>query len=393
MKRIYLDYAALTPIEPRIGKLVEKTFRAFPGNPSALHREGVLARCVLEEARGIVAGVLLAHSDEIVFTSGATEANNMALWGVVREALARGVQNPHVLVSQVEHPSVLNVAKVLAREGVRVEYLPVDKRGVVDLKELRKSITPETVLVSVMYVNNEIGTIEPLREIAKEVRHARKMNSSSYPFFHTDAAQAENTMGLNVLELGVDLMTLSSGKVYGPRGIGALFVRRGVSVSPLMYGGEHEAGRRPGTESPALALGFARALESTQKMRIREEKRLRILKQSLYDRLIREIPGVSLNGDIEHASPHILNMSVEGIDSESLVLYMDAAGIAVSGRSACTTSSSEVSHVILALGNAHAEEAGTVRFSLGRTTSARDIPRTVTALAHTVTLLREARKS
>ena len=387
MKRIYLDHAAATPVDIGVLRVVTETLKKIPGNPSALHQEGVAARAVLENARVDIGTVLSAHPDEIVFTSGATEANNMALVGVVEAARARGVENPHVIISAIEHPSVLRAVEALSREGVRVDYLSVDQGGVVNLKELRGLITKDTVLVSVMYVNNEVGTIEPIRDIAKEVRHARKMNDSMYPLFHTDAAQATPYCNLNVLQLGVDLMTLSSGKVYGIRGIGALFIRRGVHSAPMMYGGDHEAGRRPGTESPALACGFAYALTYAQNIKGKESSRLAKLRDKLAQLILKNIPGSSLNGNLDTMAPHIVNISIPGIDSESLVLYLDAAGIAVSGRSACTSSSTEVSHVILALGKAGEGEAGALRFSLGRATGAAEITCVVKELQRIVKLL------
>lgn len=390
MKRIYLDNAAATPIDPEVLKLVNAAFNKFPGNPSALHKEGVLARQALEGTRTQIAGVLSAHADEIVFTSGATEANNMAIQGVVRAAREQGVAHPHIIVSAIEHPSVLEVVRALQREGVSVDYLLVDHRGVVDLKELRKLITPATVLVSVMYANNEIGTLEPVRDIAKEIRHARKVNRSSYPYFHTDAAQAANYLDLNVLLLGVDLMTLSSGKTYGPRGVGALFIKRGTKIAPLMYGGEHEQSRRPGTEAVALAVGFAEALTLAQKMKTKESARIGKLRDTLAREILKKIPGSVINGDLEQSLPNIVNISIPGIESELLTIYLDAAGIAVSGKSACKTATDGLSHVILAIGKAGAGEAGAIRFSLGRDTKREDVVRTIKELERIIVLVRVA---
>lgn len=391
MKRIFLDYAAGTPVDKDVIKVVSRALGAYPGNPSALHKDGVLARKALEGARLNIARLLSAHNDEIVFVSGATEGNNMAISGVVEAARKRGVENPHIIVSAIEHPSVLEVARILEARGVRVDVLPVSGSGVIDLKELRKRITKDTVLVSVMYVNNEIGTIEPIREIAKEVRHARKVHSSVYPYFHTDAAQAGNYCELNVEKLGVDLMTLSSGKVHGPRGIGALFVRRGVLVNPILFGGDHEVGRRPGTESLALAIGFAEALTRADHIRVREIKRVEKLRERLVTLLDKKIPEILYNTELAVSSPHILNISVPGFDSESLVLYMDAKGVAVSGKSACASSTSEVSHVIVAIGKAESGEVGSVRFSLGRDTKISDLARAVQSLAQAREILGSVR--
>jgi len=373
-------------------KVMNATVKKFPGNPSALHKEGVMARQAFEGTRGQIAGVLSAHADEIVFTSGATEANNMALQGVVRHARTQGIIHPHIIVSAIEHPSVLEVARMLKREGVFVDYLSVGQSGVVDLKELRKLINSETVLVSVMYANNEIGTIEPLRDIAKEVRHARKMNNSSYPYFHTDAAQAASYLDLSTPSLGVDLMTLSSGKAYGPRGIGALFVKRGVNISPLMYGGEHEVSRRPGTEPVALAAGFAEALTLAQKMKVKESARVQKLRDAFAKMILKKIPNSTINGlppacagmaqtgDLEHVLPNILNISIPDIESEALVIYLDAAGVAVSGKSACKSADDEPAHVLTALHGVQKGEKASVRFSLGRETKKQDLDYVVKVL-------------
>ncbi|MFZ2303177.1 MAG: cysteine desulfurase family protein, partial [Minisyncoccia bacterium] len=325
-----------------------------------------------------------------IFTSGATEANSMVIFGVVRYARASGVLRPHIIVSSIEHPSVLEVAKALEAEGVLVDYVPVDSHGLVDTKELRKLIRPETVLVSIMYANNEIGTIEPIIDIAKEIRHARKMNGGVYPYFHTDAAQAGNYLDINVLRLGVDLMTLSSGKTYGPRGVGALFVKRGVEMSPLMYGGEHENGRRAGTEAVALTVGFATALKESQKMIAKESNRVQKLRDSLASKILKKVSGTSVNGDLLQSLPNILNISFDGVESEALVLYLDAVGIAVSGRSACKSSDGGPSHVILAIGEANEGESGSIRFSLGRETKNEDITRVASEVSRLVPLLRKA---
>src|SRR3989344_1937092 len=237
-----------------------------------------------------------------------------------------------------------------------------------------------------MYANNEIGTIEPLRDIAKEVRHARKMNNSSYPYFHTDAAQAASYLDLSTPSLGVDLMTLSSGKAYGPRGIGALFVKRGVNISPLMYGGEHEMSRRPGTEPVALVAGFAEALTLAQKMKAKEFARVQKLRDAFAKAILKKIPNSTINGlpaqagDLEHALPNILNISIPDIESEALVIYLDAAGVAVSGKSACKSADDEPSHVLTALHGVQKGEKASVRFSLGRETKKQDLDYVVKVL-------------
>lgn len=383
-----MDYAAATPVSDVALQAMIATTKKFPANPSGIHKEGREAHVALGVARAEIAKAISARPDEIVFTSSATEANNTAIVGVVRAARARGVATPHIIVSAIEHPSVLEVVRAL--KSVRVDYLPVDSRGLIDTKELRKLITPETVLVSIMYANNEIGTIEPITDIAKEIRHARKVNGSVYPYFHTDSAQAGNYLDINVLRLGVDLMTISSGKTYGPRGISALFVKRGVEMSQLVYGGEHEGGRRAGTEATALAVGFATALTEARKMSEKESKRVVKLRDLLAEKILKKVSGTSINGDLARSLPNILNISFDGVESEALVLYLDASGIAVSGKSACKSSDGGPSHVILAIGNAGNKQEGSIRFSLGRETKSEDVARVASEVIRLVPFLREA---
>ncbi|HAS84880.1 MAG TPA: cysteine desulfurase NifS [Candidatus Yonathbacteria bacterium] len=387
MKRIYMDYASAMPVSATALRAVVEATKKFPGNPSGIHKEGRSARAVLETARAGIAECLSARPDEIVFTSSATEANNLAISGVVR---ACGIAKPRIIVSAIEHASVIGLARAFESAGIQVDYLPVDSRGLVDTRELRKLITPETALVSIMYANNEIGTIEPIIDVAKEIRHARKMNGSAYPYFHTDAAQAGNYLDINVLRLGVDLMTISSGKTYGPRGIGALFVKRGVNLLSQMYGGEHEGGRRPGTEAVALARGFAEALQEAQKMSAKEGKRVVILRDALATKILKKVSGTSVNGSLEHSLPNILNISFDGVDSEALVLYLDASGVAVSGKSACKSSDGGPSHVIMAIGEANEGESGSIRFSLGRETKNEDIAHVANEIIRLVPFLRES---
>lgn len=387
-KRIYLDHASATPMDPEVLKVFVATARKYIANPHALHKEGQAAEATLRQARTTIAELLGAHADEIVFTGSATEANNMTIKGVIRAAQARGVRNPRIIVSAIEHASVLESAYALLGEGVFVDKLPVDHRGSVDPRALRKLITAETVLVSVMYANNEIGAIAPIRDIAREVRHARSAHGSCYPYFHTDAAQAMNYLDGNVSRLGVDLMTVSSGKTYGPYGIAALFVRRGVDLEPLLHGGRHEGGRRAGTEAVPLASAFARALAIAEKMKRKEAVRVKSLRDTLAREVLRRIPDMVVNGGGDLALPNILSVSVSGVESEALVIYLDAAGIAVSGKSACTTSLDDPSHVILALGREEAVRGGVIRFSLGRQTTRRDILYTAKEFSRIVSFLR-----
>lgn len=388
-----MDYAAATPVDEKVARTVSTLNKKYYANPSGLHKEGGEARRVFEEARGTIAQLIGAHADEIVVTSGATEANNIAIQGIVRAARARGVVRPHIIVSAIEHASVLETARMFAGEDVRVELLPVSNKGMVDVRELRKIITPETVLVSVMYANNEIGTVQPLREIVREVRHARKMHGSLYPYFHTDAAQASNYLDTNVLRLGVDMMTLSSGKSYGPRGVGVLFVKRGVNLVALSYGGEHERGRRPGTEAVALLGGFALALVLAEKIKSKETLRIKKFRDTLAENILKKVSGVVVNGDLAHSLPNLLSISIEGVESEAMIIYLDAQGFAVSGGSACKSASGKMSHVLTAIGYRDENNTGAIRFSLGRFTKREDITRLGKEFPRIVTVLRDTRKN
>lgn len=387
-----MDYAAATPVDEKAARATADIAKKYYANPNALHREGQEARGILEKARAVIVGVLAAHADEIVFTSGTTEANNLALQGIVCAAHARGISRPHLIVSAIEHPAVLATAQNLLGEHVRVDLLPVDEHGIISPRALRKLMTPETVLVSIMYANNEVGAIQPIREIAKEIRHARSVGKSAYPYFHTDAAQAANYLDLNVSRLGVDLMTISSTKTYGPRGTGALFVKRGVNLVPLLSGGSHERGRRPGTEAVALVAGFAEALSGAEKIKAKEVIRMQKLRDTLAKNITKKVSGTSINGNLLCALPNILNISIEGCDSEALVLYLDAAGIAVSGKSACKSSSSEPSHVLVAMGKEGKGTVGSIRFSLGRATKKEDITRVSNELPRIVEMLRASER-
>jgi len=424
MKRIYLDYAAATPVSRGVVHAMIDTIKNFSGNPSAIHQEGTKARVVLETARENIAKILVAYPNEIIFTSGATEANNLALHGVVKQWIggnrkpttykSQPTTCPRIIISAIEHSSVVETARALEQEGIiMVDEIEVNSCGLIDPLMLRKLIKPETIVVSIMYANNEIGTIQPIHDIAKEVRHARKINKSIYPYFHTDAAQAANFLNLNVAQLGVDLMTLSSGKSYGPRGIGVLFVKRGINISPLIYGGGQENGIRSGTESPALATGFSVALKEAQTIKKKELVRIKKLRDLLATGILKKIIGVTINGDTEfnlqpitynvqanyRSLPNILNISIDGVETDALVLYLDATGVAVSGQSACKSLDKSfeknVSHGIIKISeklkvkSEKLKDMGIIRFSLGRETTRDHIKKVIIELTRIVELLRK----
>lgn len=389
LRRIYLDYAAATPLDSRVFAAMKPFMAKEFGNPGALYREGVEARNVVLLAQKKIAQILFAHPDEIVFTGSGTESNNLAIQGVIRDAQKKyGARKLHIITSAIEHPSVLSVCQELESDDVAVSYIGVDSNGIIKLDEFKKALRKETVLVSVMYANNEIGTVEPIREIAKIIRTWRKQHNTSFPYFHTDACQAANYLSLHVERLGVDLLTLNSSKIYGPKGVGALFVRRGVSLSPIMYGGGQERGLRPGTENVAGIVGFTEALQIAETTKEKESKRLTKLRDGFIKRILKKIPDALLNGDAARRLPNNVNISIPEIASEHLIIELDAHGVAASARSACKSMDEEGSHVIMALGRETTGIESGVRFTLGRSTTKKDTDYVIAVLPQLVKKLK-----
>ncbi|HEX7724371.1 MAG TPA: cysteine desulfurase family protein [Candidatus Paceibacterota bacterium] len=388
MSRIYLDYASLTPIDARVVREMKYYSTVEFANPSSLYREGVAAKRVLADGRTRIAAAIHAHADEIVFTSGGTEANGLALEGAGRAAY-RVLAQPlgpqakvHLVTTNIEHSSVRETVDMLGTHGVEITRIPVGSNGIINLDDLKKAIKPNTYMVSIMTVNNEIGTVQPIRDIAKVIRHAREHimpkqadgARSRYPLLHADAAQAAAYFNLNVEQLGVDLMTLDAGKVYGPRGMGALYIKRGTSIEPIVYGGGQERGLRSGTENIPAIMGFAKALELAAEERVEEVARVQALKEQFYAGLKEIAPQAVLNpAALEFASPdlapNILNISIPGIDNEFFVLRLDAQGIAISTKSSCLRDEDE-SYVLRAIG---ADSKTSVRISFGRWTEKRHV--------------------
>lgn len=385
--RVYLDYAAATPLDPRVKEAMEPYWSAIAANASALYREGRAAKQALDESRRTVANILHCRPQEIVFTSGATEADNIAIFGAARRFPGR-----HLVASAIEHHSVLRSFESLERAGWPVSIIPVDETGAVDLAALRNAIRPDTVLISVMYANNEIGTIQPISEIAKiirETKNGRTRSGNTLPLlFHSDASQAAGFLDLSVERLGVDLMTMNGAKIYGPKGAGALFVRAGTMLEPFSHGGGQEMGLRAGTENLPGIVGFAKALEIADHERAAESGRLAGLRDYLIGRLTAEIPKTILNGDDARRLPNNVNVSILDIEGEALVLYLDAKGIAASTGSACTSASLEPSHVILALGRPYEHAHGSLRLTLGRRTTKADLDYVMDVLPGIVEKLR-----
>ncbi len=389
-KRIYLDHAAGTPLDKRVLKTMFETTKSAPGNPGGLYKESVKSADLLKESRARAAECLNARPDEVIFTSGGTESNNLAVLGVfdfLKEESGRELKDFHAVTSSIEHSSVIEVFKNLEEKGLKVTYLKVSEDGLVDSEELKKSLRPETTIVSIMYANNEIGTIQPIREIAKTVRHFRKNKkllgkkvlNESYPVFHTDACQAAEYLEMNVLKLGVDLMTLSGSKIYGPKGVGVLFKKRGVGLHGIFHGGKQEFGLRPGTENVPGALGMALSLALSAKNKEKKSKKITALRDYFLKKIMKESPEAVVNGSLSARLPNNINISFPGIDNEELVIRLDAKGVASSTKSACKTDDPEVSYVVKALPGKHYPE-NAIRFTLGRETEKKDLDYAARAL-------------
>lgn len=366
---IYLDHAAATPIDPGVLAAMQPYFSDQFYNPSATYTAALETRKALETARKQVAYWLGARSPEIIFTAGGTESNNLAIHGVMRQ-----FPDGNIVVSAVEHESVLAPA-----HDYDCREVAVKPDGRLDLDDLRAKIDDKTVLISIMYANNEIGTIQPLREVAKIISQKRaKRTSKDWPlYFHTDAAQAANYLDLHVARLDVDLMTLNGGKIYGPKQSGALYVKTGTRLLPLIDGGGQERGLRSGTQNVAGAVGFATALELAQTNRHQEATRLQALQQQFFNLLEQEIPQAIINGSRQYRLPNNLHLTIPGHDNERLLIQLDEAGIQAAAGSACSASDEEPSHVLRALGLTDAEAQASLRFTMGRPTTLSIIRQTV----------------
>lgn len=378
MKRIYLDYAATTPVHPEVVKAMLPYFSDAFGNPSSLYSYGLEARQAIEAARNKVAESIGAKNEEIVFTGGGSEADNSAIKGV---ADANGRMGNHIITSVIEHHAVLVTFKFLEKRGFKVTYLPVDKYGLVDPESVRKAITDKTILISIMHANNEIGTLQPIGEIGKIARKAKI-------YFHTDAVQTVGHIPVNVNELKVDMLSFSAHKLYGPKGVGVLYIRKGTKVTSLIHGGEQEQGRRAGTENVPGIVGLGKAIELAGLDIANETARLITLRNVLIKGILEKIEHSRLNGHPEQRLPNNVNVSVDFIEGESTCLNLDLEGICISTGSACSSSDAEPSHVLLAIGLSHEQARSSLRFTMGRLTTAEDIERVLEVLPRTVARLR-----
>ena len=381
-KRIYMDYASAAPVLPAALRAMREA-EALAGNPGAIHAEGVAAKHALEHARAGIAGALGCKAREVIFTSSLTEANNLSVIGFAKALQLRGVhlQETHWIVSSIEHTSVLECFAEIERRGGTVSYIEPDERGIILPEAVRNALRPATVFVSVGWANNEIGIIQPLAEIARTL-HAYESKNGSSVIFHADAGQAPLYAATSVHSLGVDLLSLGSNKLYGPHGIGCMYVSDRTRLAPVILGGAQEADMRAGTESVALAAGFAAAFTIVVDERERESKRLKKLRDTFADELIEKIPGLCVNGELKHALPHMLNISIPPAGwrtSEYLTLALDHAGVSVSTKSACEEGE-KASHVVAALGGEGWRAKNTLRFSLGRDTTAPALEKTMHTL-------------
>lgn len=380
MREIYFDNAATSPVRPEVVETMSLFHSEVFGNPSSLHKSGQRAKRALEDARCAVADLIGADPKEIFFTSGGTESNNLAVRGAAHAAADRG---RHIITSSIEHHSVLNVCHALEKEGFKATYLPVDRSGVLDLDALLDSIHSDTVLVSIMLANNEVGTIQPLPQAAAMIRDRGIL-------LHTDACQAVGKMPVNVKDLGVDLLSLTGHKFYGPKGQGALYVRKGTNIMPLLQGGHQERLLRPGTENIPGIVGLASAIRLASEDRAEESLRVGALRDRLERGVLARVSGVSLNGHRDMRVPNLSNMSFLSIDGESLLLVLDMSGISVSTGSACNAGSTEPSHVLRAIGLDRDLAQGSLRFSLGRQNTEAEVDEVVGVLSEAVERLRSS---
>ncbi|MFA6446330.1 MAG: cysteine desulfurase family protein [Candidatus Paceibacterota bacterium] len=380
-KRIYFDNSATTPVRKEALLIMKRFFDVDYGNASSIHKEGVVARKVLDNARTETSQALNARPQDIIFTPSGTAGNNIALLGVVEYLHRTGMryEDMHAVTTNIEHSSVREIFEEFTRRGVSITTVAVKENGIVSPREIRDALKRNTVLVSVMYANNEIGTIQPIREIAKEVRHFKKhvlgvpgLGQTHTPYFHTDACQAPLYLSLDTAVLGADLIVVDGQKIYGPKGVGALWIRKGIFLSPILFGGGQEKGLYPGTENIPLIAGFSRAFSLAQIEFVKESARLTILRDFCISEIERNFPTTIINGDKKDRLPNNINISFPDYDTEFLVLQLDANGIACSTKSACALSGTG-SYVVSSLGGEDWRSRNTLRISFGRDTRKDDI--------------------
>lgn len=387
-KQIYLDYASTTPTDPRVVKAMEPYWTKYFGNPSSLYQLGLKSKRAIDNSRQTIAKILNCQADEIVFTAGGTDSINLAIKGTMAK-----VKNGHMITSAIEHHAVLHSAASLKKQGHSISVLPVDQDGLINLSDLQKAIRDNTRLVSIMMANNEIGTIQDIQKIGaaiEKINAARRQKNLPPVYFHSDACQAAGVLDLNVKKLHVDLLTINGSKIYGPKGVGALYVRNGTILAPLIDGGGQENNLRSGTENVPGIVGLSTAFELAQKARVKENARLTKLRDQLIKDILQKIPKTRLNGHPNKRLPNNVNVSILDIEGEAMLLYLDEVGIQASTGSACTSTTLDPSHVIRALGCPYEAAHGSMRFSLGKDTSTSDIKYLMKELPKIVDHLRKA---
>ncbi len=377
MRTVYLDHSATTPVRPEVAEVMAKYLTQYFGNPSSIHSFGRVGKKALEEAREQVARLIGARPEEIVFTSGGTEADNLAIIGT---ALANRKKGNHVIISSIEHHAVLDSGKYLEKLGFEVSYLPVDRDGLVRMEDVESALKPDTILISVMHVNNEVGTIQPIEEIGKLAKDRGVI-------FHSDAVQSVGKIPVDVNAFKVDLLSASAHKIYGPKGVGCLYIRKGTKIEPRLFGGGQERKRRPGTENLPGIVGFGKAAELAL-LELDQEQNLAYLRDRLIKGIMERIPHVQLNGHPTKRVPGNVNVSIRYVEGESLLLNLDMKGIAASSGSACTSGSLDPSHVLLAMGLSHEIAHGSLRMTLGRDNTEEDIDYVLEVLPPIVERLR-----
>ena len=384
---VYLDHNATTPIDHRVVEAMKPFFEDNYGNPSSLHQKGRLAHKALEDARSTIAGFLGTEAVDIIFTSGGTESNNMAIKAA---AMKRRSEGDHIITSSVEHPCVLETCRYLESEGFSVTYLPVDRYGMVAPDSVAQAITEKTMLVSVMHANNEVGTIQPIEDIAQIVRRYNRQHRKDHRrriYMHTDAVQSFGKIDVDVEGMGVDLLSISAHKIYGPKGIGALYIRKGTEMAPYIHGGHHERGLRAGTEDVAEITGFAKAVDIIKRSHNKNDMILE-LRDRLYDGLCRRVDGIILHGHPVKRLPNTLSLSFQGVDGQSMLINLDSKGICASAGSACTSGETMRSHVLRAM---HVDKGlirSAARFSLGLTNKRSDIDYCISRIPRIIARLR-----
>jgi len=397
MNRVYLDFNATTPVEPEVLDAMLPYFSGEFANAASIHTPGQKARAAVETAREKVAALIGARPQELVFTSGGTESDNHAIFGIVAapsgakeneaalggSAANRATENgKHVITTAIEHEAVLNACQALEKHGVRVTYLPVDREGQLDLDQLRRAIRPETVLISVMHANNELGAVQPLEAIGR-------IAAENDIYLHTDAVQSAGKIPIDVNALGVDLLSISGHKLYAPKGIGALYVRGGTRVRQLLYGGHHQRGFRPGTENVAGIVGLGKAAEMARMSLADDARRISALRDGLQQGLLELVPYSRVNGGRTARTPNTTNLVFPGVEGEALLIALDLKGLACSTGAACSSGAVEPSHVLTAIGLPAEEARASLRFSLGRHTTSADIDFALNVVPAAVAQLRE----